>query len=62
MVNNSEFVTKISVNVCTVRGDVNISQGENIYPEIQGKKQEKKEFYVDFLRDIETWADCIPLN
>ncbi len=38
MVNNSNFVTKISVNICTVRGEININQGENIYPEIQGKK------------------------
>jgi hypothetical protein len=38
MINNSDFVTKISVNICTVKGDLNVSQGENIYPEIPGKK------------------------
>ena len=38
MINNSDFITNISVNVCNIRGDINISQGENIYPELQGKK------------------------
>jgi hypothetical protein len=38
LVNNSDFITNIAINICNVRGDININQGENIYPEITGKK------------------------
>lgn len=31
-----------------------------MYPEVKASKQVKKEFYVDFLRCLETWAISMP--
>lgn len=60
MIHHSEFLSSITANICNVQGQLGLQHGENIYPEILGKKSDKKEFYVDFLRSIETWATCLP--
>jgi hypothetical protein len=60
MIKNSDFITNITANICNVQGHISLAQGENIYPEISSKKQDKKDFYTDFLRCIDTWALSMP--
>lgn len=36
--------------------------GYKIYPEVEAPKAEKKEFYIEFLKNIEIWAHCHPVD
>lgn len=60
MVKNSEFLPTILAHISKLPGQQGIIAGENIFPEVKATKQVKKEFYVDFLRCLETWALTMP--
>jgi hypothetical protein len=46
--------------VLEVKGSSDLGRGAQIYPEIKGQLEQKKNFYVDFLRCLETWAKLVP--
>ena len=60
LVKNSEFVPEITAHISKLPGHTGINAGENIFPEIKATKQLKRQFYVDFLRSLQTWAICLP--
>ena len=43
-----------------MQGHLGTNKGEGIMPEIQASKQVKREFYVEFLRSVENWAQSMP--
>lgn len=62
LVNTTEFVRQIAEEIGKVKGELGPSQGDYIFPKIQASKQQKKEFYIEFLRVLEIWAFCMPVT
>lgn len=62
MVNYGETIESIAHRVIEVNGASSLSKGRQIYPEIEGQADHKYIFYIEFLRCIENWANCMPNN
>lgn len=60
MVKNSEFLPGILAHISKLPGQQGVNAGEAIFPEVKASKQVKREFYVDFMRCLETWALTMP--
>lgn len=60
IVNQGESVENIFQRIIEIKGNSDLGRGTQIYPEINGQIQYKKNFYIDFLRAIETWAKLVP--
>lgn len=52
IVNEDEVVEKIVDRILEVKGSSDIGRGAQIYPEIAGQLEQKKNFYIEFLRCI----------
>lgn len=62
IVTRSSFLEQIYGRVQEVRGEDGFSAGETIYPEIEASRTDKKEFYVEYLKHVELWAHCHPVD
>ena len=60
IVNEGEAVEAVFERILEVKGSSDIGRGAQIYPEISGQLEHKKNFYVDFLKCIETWGSLLP--
>lgn len=60
MINYAEYIENIFTRILEVNGKLTLNAGESIYPEIIGEKESKKDFYLEFLKCLQTWAMSIP--
>lgn len=60
MVNYAEYIENIYKKISFVQGNISLTAGKDIYPEIAGQKENKKRFYVEFLKCLQIWATCTP--
>lgn len=52
ILNEGEAVERICERIMEIKGNSDISRGAQIYPEIVGQLEAKKNFYIEFLRCI----------
>lgn len=62
IVTRSTFLESIFKEVQKVKGEAGFEAGEGIYPKIEAAKSDKKEFYIEYLKHIEIWATCHPID
>jgi hypothetical protein len=60
IVNEGEAVERVYERILEVKGSSDLGRGAQIYPEIKGQLEQKKAFYVDFLRCLDTWGKLAP--
>lgn len=60
IVNEGEVVERVYERILEVKGSSDLGRGAQIYPEVKGQLDQKKAFYVDFLRCLETWSKLAP--
>ena len=45
-----------------VKGQLGLDAGEKIFPEVEASKADKRQFYVQYLKNVEIWASCHPAD
>ena len=58
----SPFIEEIYEAVERINGQRGIEAGDKIYPRIEASKMDKREFYIEFLKNVEIWGYCHPLD
>ena len=58
----STFLQNIFENIKVVEGHQGLDVGQKIYPQIAASKEDKKSFYIQFLKNLEMWACCHPID
>lgn len=62
IITRSTFLESIFERIQKVKGENGLEAGETIYPQVEAAKADKKEFYIEFLKHIELWANCHPVD
>lgn len=60
LMNEGEAIEQIFDRIVEIKGSSDIGRGAQIYPEISGQLEQKKNFYIDYLRCLETWSKLCP--